>query len=133
MKSAALAVIIACCSVSTAQTATISGVVRDSVGAVIPNADVFVHWNLGLPNGPRSPKSKDLRVTTDKLGLYSAVVTPGYYDVCVHSTTFSPVCTTLKVEQRSATYNPQLKVNPLIGSEIGDVVPTGGPAVNPPH
>jgi hypothetical protein len=125
------AVIIACCSLSVAQSTRVSGVVRDSMGAVIANAYVSIYWNLSLPKGPRFPRAKHMGVMTDALGRYSAAVVPGYYDVCVHAAAFSPTCTTVKAEPgTNATYNPKLKMNPLISSELGDTFPAGGPA---PH
>ncbi|HEY6936770.1 MAG TPA: carboxypeptidase-like regulatory domain-containing protein [Terriglobales bacterium] len=125
------AVTMACCSSLIAQPIRVSGVVRDSMDAVIANAYVSVHWNLGLPKGPRVAKLKDMSVTTDALGRYSVVVVPGYYDICVHATAFSPTCTTVKAEQgASVTYDPKLKMSPLISSEIGDVIPTGGPTTH---
>jgi hypothetical protein len=54
-------------------------------------------------------------VKTDKLGRYSVVVVPGFYDVCVHATAFSPRCTTVRAAgAQISAYNPRLKANPLI-------------------
>jgi carboxypeptidase family protein len=111
-----LAVVVVYSAIVTAQTSsTISGIVRDAAGAVIVNADVAVHWNIRVPDGPFLPPSKDVMLKADKDGRYSVAVVPGFYDVCVHAPAFTPRCTTLKAEQgHTAAYDPRMEASPVI-------------------
>ncbi len=123
-KARLLAVILACCTLLPSQESgpVVSGLVRDATGGVIENADVIVHWNCALPEGSGVPGApKDVMVKTDKFGRFSATVAPGFYDVCVHATAFSPQCTTVKAtKEKAVTYNPRMNLNALISSEIAD-------------
>jgi hypothetical protein len=116
MKSLLLAAVVFYSAVGTAQmSSTISGIVRDTAGAAIATADVAVHWNIRIPDGPFVPKSSDVMVIADKDGRYAIDVVPGFYDVCVHAPTFSPRCTTVKAEQgHTAAYDPRMEASPLI-------------------
>ena len=116
MKPLLLCLIFCCSAMATAQmTAIVSGVVRDAMAAPIANADVAVHWNTAVPDGPRAPKARDVMVKTDKDGRYTVDVVPGFYDVCVHAGAFAPQCTTVKADgTKNAAYSPRLKPSPVI-------------------
>jgi hypothetical protein len=100
----------------------ITGTVRDSMGAVIANAKVFIHWDpagssVGLSDNVGIPSN--LTVTTDAKGEYSAQVPPGFYDVFVASTAFSPVAGKVRVKKdKPGTFSPRLKLDPAVSREL---------------
>src|SRR5262245_44106121 len=78
-----------------AEGATLRGTVSDSEGAVITNAEVFIHWDssgssVGLTTnaGP----FQDTKVKTDQRGHFEVTLPPGFYDVMVSANAFSPQC-----------------------------------------
>jgi hypothetical protein len=105
-----------------ASTSGISGTIRDSEGAVIANARVLIHWD---PAGAKVGLSdnigieSDITVATNADGEYTASVPPGFYDVFVSSTAFSPAAAKIRVKRdKPGTYSPRLKVDPLVSREL---------------
>jgi hypothetical protein len=100
----------------------ISGIVHDSEGAIIKNATVFIHRDsssnmLGLKD---DVQAKGLKALTDENGRFKFDVSPGFYDVFVVATAFSPECAKVRVKAgENAGYNPRLKADPLVSKELG--------------
>src|SRR5580704_19046190 len=71
----------------------LNGTVTDEGGNPVPGAMILVHWDpfpspLGKANNIGI--KKDLVLTTDKKGKFTAEVPPGYYDLFVASPGFLP-------------------------------------------
>src|SRR5438045_7888612 len=111
MKSILWCVFIVCCALSAlarqpASSTFLTGTVRDSAGAVIPGAEIFVHWNCARADGPRKPLAHDVVTKADANGEFSVAVVSGFYDVCAHAKNFSPACETVRAaEGQSQQYN----------------------------
>jgi|SRR6266849_1403408 len=105
----------------------LKGAVTDSEGAAIHGARVLVHWDQsGAGVGLKSNVGvkKDLILETDARGKFAAELPPGFYDVFVAATAFSPYCRKIRIKPgESATFNAMLKVDPLVTSETGDSFP----------
>jgi hypothetical protein len=95
--------------------------VRDSEGAAISNAHIVVHWdssgfnylkdNLGI--------KQDIAATTDARGRFSVELPPGFYDVFVTATAFSPRCDKVRVKgKETRTYDVKLTVSPVTAREL---------------
>lgn len=104
-----------------AKAATLSGVVRDSEGAVIPNAHVIVHWD---PSGSSYLKDnlgikQDMAATSDSKGQFSLELPGGFYDVFVTATAFSPHCEKLRLRgKETKTFEVKLKVSEVTSKEL---------------
>jgi hypothetical protein len=100
----------------------IAGQIVDSEGAAIAQARVLVHWDsagstVGLTDNIGI--QRDLVVTTDQSGTYSVNVPPGFYDVFVSATAFTPTAAKVRVKQaRRTKYNSALKADPLVSGEL---------------
>lgn len=101
--------------------ATLSGTVRDSEGAAISNAHVIVHWD---PSGSNYLKDnlgikQDIAATTDSKGHFSVDLPPGFYDVFVTATAFTPHCDKVRLKGEEAkTYEVKLKISPVTSKEL---------------
>jgi hypothetical protein len=99
--------------------------VMDSRGASIPNAVVAIHWDsagssVGLKiNIGVKP---DILVKTDDNGSFTIELPPGFYDVFVSATAFSPNCRKVRIKQVPQTISFRLKVDPLVLTELGDPI-----------
>jgi len=106
---------------ASARAATLSGTVRDSEGAVIPNAHVVVHWD---PSGSNYLKDnigikQDVAATTDSSGQFSVELPPGFYDVFVTAMAFTPHCDKVRVKNKeSRAYEVKLKISPVTSKEM---------------
>ena len=110
----------------------LAGTVRDSEGAVIKKAEVFIHWNCARAGGPKKTTDADKSRVTDRNGKFVLHLVPGFYDVYTHALAFSPSCETVRISAGQATlYEPHLRANPLIGAEFGDTFPGDQAAVQP--
>jgi hypothetical protein len=98
------------------------GTVRDSEGAVISGAFVIVHWDSsgsGVGLESNVGLSEDVRLQTDKLGAYSVDIPPGFYDVFISATAFSPSCRKVRIRSDGiSTFDPKLKLDPLVSKEL---------------
>jgi len=105
----------------------LKGVVTDSNGAVIRGAHILVQWDpSGSGVGLRSNVGikQALMVETDARGEFEADLPPGFYDVFVSASAFSPECRKVRIKPgETATYNPRLKVDALVINETGDSFP----------
>jgi hypothetical protein len=103
----------------------LTGTVRDSAGGAISGVHIFIHWD---PSGSEVGLTtnvgikQDLTVTTDANGSFSAELPPGFYDVLVSATAFSPDCRKIRLKAReTVTYDAKLNVSPLVSQELGDI------------
>jgi hypothetical protein len=72
-----------------------SGAVKDSEGAVISGARIFIHWDssgskVGLTSNVGI--NEDRSFLTDGNGSFSVELPPGFYDIFVSAMAFSPDC-----------------------------------------
>ena len=101
--------------------ATLSGTVRDSEGAVIPNAHIIVHWD---PSGSNYLKDnvgmkEDVTVASDSKGRFSLELAPGFYDVFATATAFSPHCDKVRLRGKGTkSYEIKLKVSSVTSKEL---------------
>ena len=109
------------------QRTTLRGVITDSEGAVIRGARVLVHWDAsGASVGLRSNVGvkQDLTAETNERGEFEMEVPPGFYDVFVSATGFTPYSNKIRLRAgEPATYKAKLKIDPLITRELGDTIP----------
>jgi len=103
------------------------GVVTDPEGAVIQRARIMVHWDqsgahVGLATNVGLPE--DLTLETNKDGQFSSEVPPGFYDLFVSATAFSPDCRKVRIHPgERADYNFKLEADPLVTKELGFYIP----------
>jgi hypothetical protein len=101
---------------------SISGKVTDSEGAVIAKVRVLIHWDssgsaVGLTDNLGT--KQDVIVVTDASGQYSANLPPGFYDVFVSATAFTPIATKVRVKEgKPSIFSPKLNVDPLVSKEL---------------
>jgi Carboxypeptidase regulatory-like domain len=101
--------------------ATLSGTVRDSEGAVIANAHLIVHWD---PAGSDYVKDnlgtrQDVDATTDSNGHFSIELPPGFYDVFVTATAFTPHCDKIRLKDKEPkSYEVKLRLSPVTSREL---------------
>src|SRR5215469_747483 len=104
----------------TSQAATLSGTVRDSEGAVIAKAHVVIHWDRAgseyLGNNPGI--KEDITVTTESDGKFSLELPPGFYDVFVTASAFTPHCEKIRLKDKSKTLDVKLTVSPVASKEL---------------
>lgn len=101
--------------------AALVGTVRDSEGAVIPHAVVIIHWDAAGSNYLKDNIGikEDVTATTDSNGRFSVSLPPGFYDVFVAATAFSPSCDKIRLKGNgSKTYDVKLKVSQLTLQEL---------------
>lgn len=102
------------------EAATFSGTVRDSEGAVIAKARIVVHWDPAGSNylGSNVGIKEDITVSTDSGGKFSLELPPGFYDVFVTATAFTPYCEKIRVKDRPKTFEVKLTVSPVASKEL---------------
>jgi hypothetical protein len=104
-----------------AKAATLSGTVLDSEGAVISNAHVIVHWDSSGSNYLKDNHgiTQDITVTSDSNGHFSLELAPGFYDVFVTATAFSPHCEKIRLKGTEVkSYEIKLKVSRILSIEL---------------
>jgi hypothetical protein len=100
--------------------ATLSGTVRDSEGAVIPNAHVVVHWD---PSGSNYLKDnigikQDVAAITDSSRQFS-VEPPRVLRCLCDCDGFTPHCDKVRVKNKeSRAYEVKLKISPVTSKEL---------------
>ena len=104
-------------------TAKLVGTVTDTNGGAISNARLLVHWdrsgadvglatNIGLPN--------DLSIQSNEVGEFVSELSPGFYDLFISATAFSPDCHKIRIKVgETLKYNAKLKPDPLVTKELG--------------
>jgi hypothetical protein len=106
---------------SSTDLATLSGIVVDPMGGVIPNSRVIVHWDsVGLDGVKDNVGIKeDKFVTSDRTGHFSLELPPGVYDVFVMAKGFSPHCEKLTMQaEKIHPYKVQLKASRMITTSL---------------
>ncbi len=107
-----------CCSAVLAADTRINGTVLDSEGAAVAKAHVIIRADA---SGKREvPKNSTLIIETDKQGHFSALVSVGFFDVCVMADAFSPECQKVFVGRESVTPKVSLKADPEVIKRLGD-------------
>jgi hypothetical protein len=100
----------------------LSVTVRDQSGAAIAGAYILVHWDpAGSTVGLQSNVGlkEDMTLRTDTNGAYSGEIPPGFYDVFVSSSAFTPYCEKLRVRPReTAIFSARLGVSPIVSKEL---------------
>jgi Carboxypeptidase regulatory-like domain len=100
----------------------VQGVVTDSAGALLTNAQLVVHWDpsgssAGLKTNVGIPEDRFLK--TDTHGAFYAEIPPGFYDVFVMAPGFSPDCRKVRLKPgENATFNSKLQADPLVTKEL---------------
>lgn len=101
---------------------SLKGEVKDTEGAAIAGARIVVHWD---PAGSRVGLTsnigieKDLQLIADQSGNFDADLPPGFYDLFVSASAFSPSCTKIRVKAgMTVTYTTKLKLNGLVAKEL---------------
>ena len=109
------------CSVAVAApVGTIQGRVSDSEGAAIKGAHVLFHLD---PSGQtKSAPTVDIVRETDVNGHFNVQLEPGFYDVCIMATAFTPECRKLLVSKDGGhtQSNARLNADPLVIKHLGD-------------
>jgi hypothetical protein len=98
------------------------GTVTDENGGAISGAMILIHWDpAGSAVGLESNVGikKDLVLTTDEKGRFTAELPSGFYDLFVSATAFTPACRKIRLKG-VATTEPgfRLKIDPKVMSEI---------------
>jgi hypothetical protein len=100
-----------------AHAATMSGIVVDSQGAVIPKAFVVIRWDpIGLDGVKDNPGTKDDKTTTtDENGRFSLELPAGVYDIFVSAAGFSPHCAKITIKAKEGLrYEARLSVSRMM-------------------
>jgi hypothetical protein len=99
---------------------TLSGTVRDSEGAVIAKAHVVIHWDFAGAAylGDNVAIKEDITVSSDSDGKFSLDLPPGFYDVFVAASAFTPHCEKIRLKDKPLTFGVKLKVSPVASKEI---------------
>ena len=104
----------------------LKGKVTDEEGAVIPSARVLVHWDpsgsaVGLDSNIGI--KEDVALTTGQTGEFETDLPPGFYDLFVSATAFSPVCRKLRLTDIAhPPVDFKMKADPLVMKEFGHEV-----------
>jgi hypothetical protein len=105
----------------------VQGVVTDSAGALLTNAQLVVHWDAsgaqaGLKTNVGIPEDRFLK--TDTHGAFDAEIPPGLYDIFVTAPGFSPDCRKIRLKPgENATFNSKLQTDPLVANELKSLGP----------
>jgi hypothetical protein len=98
--------------------------VTDSEGAIISGAHIFIHWDASGSKAGLTTNigtTEDRTLISDAKGLFSSDLPPGFYDVFVSATAFSPDCRKIRIiKGNPEVYNARLKVSALVTKELGD-------------
>jgi hypothetical protein len=101
---------------------SLKGEVKDTEGAAIAGARIVVHWD---PAGSRVGLTsnigieKDLQLIADQSGNFDADLPPGFYDLFISASAFSPSCMKIRVKaSTTVTYTTKLKLSGLVAKEL---------------
>lgn len=114
------------CTAGPVPRALLKGTVTDSEGAAIRGAHIIVRWDpagadVGLQNNVGLKHYLDL--VTDKKGVFASELPPGFYDVFVSATAFSPECRKVRIKPGlTFVYKARLRVDPRVTRELGDTL-----------
>jgi hypothetical protein len=97
----------------------IKGQVSDSEGAVIKGAHLLFHPDAS--GQARSAMRSDVTRVSDAAGRFEVQLEPGFYDVCIMATAFTPECKkVLVVDGGAIQHDGRLKADPLVMQHLGD-------------
>lgn len=115
----AAALVLFSSSATYAFSATVKGHITDSEGAAIKGAEVLFHLD---PSGNAKPSpSVDVFRKTNATGGFEIQLTPGFYDVCIMATAFTPECSKILVNKENQTdHDVHLNASPLVIKHLGD-------------
>ncbi len=99
----------------------LKGRVTDSEGAAIQGAHLLFHLD---PSGKtKSGLEVDVMRDTDAQGAFNVQLEPGFYDVCVMATAFTPQCTKVLLSSQGIAHQDfHLSADPLVLKHIADTV-----------
>ena len=88
-------------------------------GAVIKGAHLLFHPD---PSGQSKPAIRsDVMRETDAAGRFDVQLEPGFYDVCVMATAFTPQCRKVLVTNGGTIqHDAQMKADALVMQHLGD-------------
>jgi hypothetical protein len=104
----------------------LKGVVKDPEGAVISGAMVLIHWDsagsaVGLKSNVGITADRTVRTKDD--GTFSIDLPPGFYDVFVAASAFTPACRKLRLKPgKGIEISFRMTADPLYTAEMGDWV-----------
>jgi hypothetical protein len=99
----------------------VSGMVNDPAGAAIANAQVTIHWERNISNLHLKTPDHDFSLDTDARGVFSTHMPPGFYDLFIASSGFSPACRQIRLSSgHGGPYKFKLAVSRLMTGEFGD-------------
>ncbi len=98
--------------------------VRDESGGVIPDARIFVVWDPVAPGAQKNAQEPaEIYLKTDGQGWSKTEVKPGFYDVFVTSSYFTPACRKMRLKAgEAAKLEIRLKLDSVVVNEFGDRV-----------
>jgi len=97
----------------------LTGTVADSEGAAIRNAFVVVRPDLAESADSNEPEMHTLRSGKD--GQFESTLDPGFYDVCVMATAFTPECRKIRVaDGPQAVLKFRLSASKVVLKQLGD-------------
>jgi hypothetical protein len=99
---------------------TIQGRVSDSDGAAIKGAQILFH--LDSSGQTKATPTVDIVRETDVMGHFDVQLEPGFYDVCIMATAFTPECRKILVSKNGGNtqHNARLNADPLVIKHLGD-------------
>lgn len=99
---------------------TLSGTVRDPEGAVIAKAHVVIHWDPAgaVYLGDNVGIKKDITLSSDSDGNFSLDLPPGFYDVFVTATAFTPHCEKIRLKDKPLRFRVKLRASPVASKEL---------------
>ena len=100
----------------------LQGVVADSAGKPLTDAQLVIHWDpsgakAGLKTNIGIPEDRFLK--TDTHGAFYAEIPPGFYDVFVTAPGFSPDCRKVRLKPgENAIFKSKLQPSLLVNKEL---------------
>jgi hypothetical protein len=105
----------------------LQGVVTDSAGTMLTDAQLAVHWDPSASTTGLKPNVgilEDRFLKTDTHGAFYAEIPPGFYDLFVTAPGFSPACKKIRLTpDENATFNTKLHISPLVVTELANHAP----------
>lgn len=114
-----ISIVLFCFAAREASSGTVKGQITDSEGAAIKGAHLLFHLD---PSGRTKPAmSADIVRETDATGHFDLQLEPGFYDVCVMATAFTPECRKiLLTKEGDIQHDVHLNADPLVIKHLGD-------------
>lgn len=116
---ATISVLLFCFAAREAFAGTVKGKITDSEGAAIKGAHLLFHLD---PSGRTKPAmSADIVRETDTTGHFDVQLEPGFYDMCVMATAFTPECgKILSTKEGDIQHDVRLNADPLVIKHLAD-------------